>query len=73
MADRSQYLGEMIQDKDSKKSENVIKALLQMNKIDIQGLREGILRKLIEVHGTVFPLLCLEQISSSVTNRLCEI
>jgi predicted 3-demethylubiquinone-9 3-methyltransferase (glyoxalase superfamily) len=31
-------LGEMIKDKDAKKSERVIKAMLQMKKIDIQGL-----------------------------------
>ena len=34
-------LGEMIQDKDAKKSERVIKAMLQMKKIDIQGLRKA--------------------------------
>ena len=33
-------LGEMLQDKDAKKSERVIKAMLQMKKIDIQGLRK---------------------------------
>ena len=32
-------LGEMLQDKDANKSERVMKALLQMKKIDIQGLR----------------------------------
>ncbi len=32
-------LGEMLQDKDANKSERVIEALLQMNKIDIQGSR----------------------------------
>jgi len=32
-------LGEMLQDKDANKSENVMRALLQMKKIDIQGLR----------------------------------
>jgi predicted 3-demethylubiquinone-9 3-methyltransferase (glyoxalase superfamily) len=34
-------LGEMVQDKDAKKSESVIKAMLQMNKIDIQDLRKA--------------------------------
>jgi predicted 3-demethylubiquinone-9 3-methyltransferase (glyoxalase superfamily) len=34
-------LGEMIQDKDVKKSERVIKAMLQMKKIDIRGLRKA--------------------------------
>ena len=34
-------LGEMIQDKDAKKSERVIKAMLQMKKIDIQGLKKA--------------------------------
>jgi predicted 3-demethylubiquinone-9 3-methyltransferase (glyoxalase superfamily) len=34
-------LGEMIQDKDAKKSERVIKAMLQMKKLDIQGLRKA--------------------------------
>jgi predicted 3-demethylubiquinone-9 3-methyltransferase (glyoxalase superfamily) len=34
-------LGEMIQDKDVKKSERVIKAMLQMKKIDIQGLKKA--------------------------------
>jgi predicted 3-demethylubiquinone-9 3-methyltransferase (glyoxalase superfamily) len=34
-------LGEMLQDKDTEKSERVIKALLQMKKIDIQGLRKA--------------------------------
>ena len=33
-------LGEMVQDKDAIKSESVIKTMLQMNKIDIQGLRK---------------------------------
>ena len=32
-------LGEMLQDKEANKSERVMKALLQMKKIDIQGLR----------------------------------
>jgi len=32
-------LVEMLQDKDANKSERVMKALLQMKKIDIQGLR----------------------------------
>jgi hypothetical protein len=31
----------MIQDKDAKKSERVIKAMLQMKKLDIQGLRKA--------------------------------
>lgn len=34
-------LGEMVQDKDAIKLESVIKAMLQMNKIDIQGLRKA--------------------------------
>ena len=34
-------LGEMLQDKDTKKSERVMEALLQMKKIDIQGLRKA--------------------------------
>jgi predicted 3-demethylubiquinone-9 3-methyltransferase (glyoxalase superfamily) len=34
-------LGEMMQDKDAEKSERVMKALLQMKKIDIQGLRKA--------------------------------
>ena len=34
-------LSEMVQDKDAKKSERVIKAMLQMKKIDIQGLRKA--------------------------------
>jgi predicted 3-demethylubiquinone-9 3-methyltransferase (glyoxalase superfamily) len=34
-------LGEMMQDKDPKKSENVMKALLQMKKIDIKGLKQA--------------------------------
>jgi hypothetical protein len=31
----------MLQDKDPKKSERVMKALLQMKKIDIRGLRQA--------------------------------
>ena len=34
-------LGEMLQDRDAKKSERVMEALLQMKKIDIQGLRKA--------------------------------
>jgi predicted 3-demethylubiquinone-9 3-methyltransferase (glyoxalase superfamily) len=34
-------LGEMLQEKDAKKSERVMEALLQMKKIDIQGLRKA--------------------------------
>ena len=34
-------LGEMLQDKDVKKSERVMEAMLQMKKIDIQGLRKA--------------------------------
>jgi predicted 3-demethylubiquinone-9 3-methyltransferase (glyoxalase superfamily) len=34
-------LGDMLQDKDAKKSERVMAALLQMKKIDIQGLRKA--------------------------------
>jgi len=35
------FLGEMLQDKDTKKSERVMEALLQMKKIDIRGLRKA--------------------------------
>jgi hypothetical protein len=31
----------MVHDKDAKKSERVIKAMLQMKKLDIQGLRKA--------------------------------
>jgi predicted 3-demethylubiquinone-9 3-methyltransferase (glyoxalase superfamily) len=34
-------LGKMLQDKDAKKSESVMKAMLQMTKIDIQGLKRA--------------------------------
>ena len=34
-------LGEMLKDKDPKKSERVMKALLQMKNIDIKGLRQA--------------------------------
>ncbi len=34
-------LGEMLQDKDAKKSERVMKALLKMKKIDIQSLKQA--------------------------------
>ncbi len=34
-------LGELLQDKDAGKSKNVMEALLQMNKIDIQSLRQA--------------------------------
>jgi len=34
-------LGEMLQDKDAEKSERVMKALLQMNKIDIKTLKQA--------------------------------
>jgi predicted 3-demethylubiquinone-9 3-methyltransferase (glyoxalase superfamily) len=34
-------LGKMIHDKDVNKSERVIKAMLQMKKLDIQGLRKA--------------------------------
>ena len=34
-------LGEMLQDKDAKKSERVMEALLQMKKIDMKGLRKA--------------------------------
>ena len=34
-------LGEILQDKDSKKSEKVMKAMLQMNKIDIRALQQA--------------------------------
>jgi hypothetical protein len=42
MADSFQCLGEMLQDKDdSKKSERVIEEMLQMKKIDIDGLNKS--------------------------------
>jgi len=34
-------LGEMLQDEDSKKSEKVMKAMLQMHKIDIRTLKQA--------------------------------
>ena len=34
-------LGEMLQDKDTEKSERVMKALLQMDKIDIESLKQA--------------------------------
>jgi predicted 3-demethylubiquinone-9 3-methyltransferase (glyoxalase superfamily) len=34
-------LGEMLQDKDPKKSQRVMQAMLQMDKIDIAGLRRA--------------------------------
>ena len=34
-------LGEMLQDKDARKSERVMRALLQMKKIDIKGLQQA--------------------------------
>src|SRR6059036_2535986 len=34
-------LGEMLQDKDAEKSERVMKALLQMNKLDIKTLKQA--------------------------------
>jgi len=34
-------LGEMLQDRDTEKSERVMKALLQMTKIDIEGLKKA--------------------------------
>ena len=34
-------LGEMLQDRDAKKSERVMEALLQMKKIDLPGLRKA--------------------------------
>ena len=34
-------LGKMLQDKDAKKSENVMKALLQMKKLDIKTLKQA--------------------------------
>jgi predicted 3-demethylubiquinone-9 3-methyltransferase (glyoxalase superfamily) len=34
-------LGEMLQDKDDEKSERVMKAMLQMDKIDIRGLKQA--------------------------------
>ena len=37
----STLVAEMLQDKDPKRSERVIKALLQMKKIDIKGLRHA--------------------------------
>ena len=34
-------LGEMLQDKDAQKSQRVVKAMLQMDKIDIAALRRA--------------------------------
>ena len=34
-------LGEMLQDKDAKRSKRVMQAMLQMNKIDIEGLKRA--------------------------------
>ena len=34
-------LGEMLQDKDTRKSEKVMKAMLQMKKLDIKGLKQA--------------------------------
>lgn len=34
-------LGEMLQDKDAERSKRVVKAMLQMNKIDIAGLKQA--------------------------------
>jgi predicted 3-demethylubiquinone-9 3-methyltransferase (glyoxalase superfamily) len=34
-------IGEMLQDKDAEKSERVMKALLQMDKIDIETLKQA--------------------------------
>jgi hypothetical protein len=41
MADRSQCLERHVAGKDAKKTERVMEALLQMKKIDIQGLRKA--------------------------------
>jgi predicted 3-demethylubiquinone-9 3-methyltransferase (glyoxalase superfamily) len=38
-------LGEMLQDKDAKKSERVMQAMLQMKKIDIDGLKKAYARE----------------------------
>jgi predicted 3-demethylubiquinone-9 3-methyltransferase (glyoxalase superfamily) len=38
-------LGEMLQDENAEKSERVMKAMLQMKKIDIKGLREAYQQK----------------------------
>jgi predicted 3-demethylubiquinone-9 3-methyltransferase (glyoxalase superfamily) len=38
-------LGEMLQDEDAEKSERVMKAMLQMKKIDIEGLRQAYQQK----------------------------
>ena len=35
-------LGEMLQDKDAEKSRKVMKAMLQMDKIDIKGLKQAV-------------------------------
>ena len=35
-------LGELMQDKDAEKSERVMKAILQMDKIDIKGLKQAV-------------------------------
>jgi predicted 3-demethylubiquinone-9 3-methyltransferase (glyoxalase superfamily) len=34
-------LGQILQDKDSKKTERVMKALLDMKKLDIEGLKKA--------------------------------
>src|SRR5438034_3051494 len=34
-------LGEMLQDKDAEKAKRVMKAMLQMDKIDIEGLKQA--------------------------------
>jgi predicted 3-demethylubiquinone-9 3-methyltransferase (glyoxalase superfamily) len=38
-------LGEMLQDKDAEKSRRVMKAMLQMDKIDIEGLKQAYKRQ----------------------------
>lgn len=38
-------LGEMVADKDARKSERVMKAMLQMKKLDIDGLRQAYERR----------------------------
>ncbi len=39
--ERKPFLGELLQDKDAGKSERVMKAMLQMKKIDIKRLKQA--------------------------------
>jgi hypothetical protein len=40
-------LGEMLNDEDDEKSQRVMQAMLQMDKIDIQGLQQAYVRQYI--------------------------